>query len=48
MISENSLGQISHIFCGDTAGYFSYKSGSKLVSFFNQHFQAIFMLSYYN
>lgn len=40
MISENSLRQISHIFCGDTTGYFSYKSGPKLVSFFNQHFQA--------
>lgn len=40
MISENSLIQISHIFCGDIEGCFSYKSGSKLVSFFNQHFQA--------
>ena len=40
MISENSLRQISHIFCGDTGGLYSYKSGPKLVSFFNQHFQA--------
>ena len=40
MISENSLRQISHIFCGDTDGLYSYKSGPKLVSFFNQHFQA--------
>lgn len=40
MISENSLRQISHIFCGDTDGLYSYKSGPRLVSFFNQHFQA--------
>ncbi len=40
MISENSLRQISHIFCGDTGGLYSYKSGPKLISFFNQHFQA--------
>lgn len=40
MISENSLRQISHIFCGDTAGFYAYKTGSNLVNFFNQHFQA--------
>lgn len=33
MISENSLRQISDIFCGDTSGFYSYKSGPKLVSF---------------
>lgn len=40
MISENSLRQISDIFCGNTAGFYSYKSGPKLVSFFNQYFNA--------
>ena len=39
MISENSLRQISHIFCGDTDGFYAYKSGSNLVNFFNQYFQ---------
>lgn len=38
MISEDALRTISHMFCGDTEGYFSYKSGPKLVSFFNEHF----------
>lgn len=27
MISESSLKQISYIFCGDTEGYYVYKSG---------------------
>ena len=40
MISENSLRQISDIFCGDTGDFYSYKTGSKLVGFFNQYFQA--------
>ena len=40
MISENSLRQISDIFCGDTPGFYSYKSGSKLVSFYNRYFNA--------
>lgn len=39
MISEDTLTQISHIFCGDIEGFFSYKSGSKLVSFFNTYFK---------
>lgn len=39
MLSENSLKQISHIFCGDTEGYYVYKSGPKLVVFFNRYFQ---------
>lgn len=38
MISEDTLQIISKIFCGDIEGYYSYKSGPKLVSFFNQHF----------
>ena len=39
MLSENSLKQISHIFCGDTEGYYVYKSGPKLVDFFNRYFK---------
>ena len=38
MISEDSLQLISKIFCGDIGEFFSYKSGPKLVSFFNQNF----------
>jgi len=38
MLSEDSIKQISSIFCGDTDGYYSYKSGPKLVSFFNTKF----------
>ena len=38
MISEESITQISHIFCGDTEGYYLYKTGPKLVAFFNQYF----------
>jgi len=40
MISENSLKQISHIFCGDIEGYYTYKKGSQLVSFFNNYYGA--------
>lgn len=40
MISESSLRQISDIFCGDTQGFYSYKSGPKLVAFFNQYFNS--------
>lgn len=32
--------QISHIFCGDTEEYYVYKSGSQLVSFFNNYYNA--------
>ena len=39
MLSEDSIKELSHIFCGDTTGYYSYKSGPKLVIFFNQYFQ---------
>ena len=38
MISEDSLKQISHIFCGDVGGFYTYKSRSKLVAFFNKHY----------
>lgn len=40
MISEDSIKQISQIFCGDIEGYYSYKSGPKLVGFFNRYFHA--------
>ena len=40
MISEGSLKQISSIFCGDTTGFYSYKSGPKLVEFFNRSFDS--------
>ncbi|MCI6020686.1 MAG: protein kinase [[Bacteroides] pectinophilus] len=38
MISEDSLKQISHIFCGDEGEFYIYKSGSKLVGFFNKYY----------
>lgn len=38
MISEDSLKQISHIFCGDVGDFYTYKSGSKLVAFFNKYY----------
>lgn len=38
MIDENSLKQISHIFCGDIEEYYVYKSGPQLVSFFNRYY----------
>lgn len=37
MISEELITQISHLFCGDTEGYYLYKTGPKLVAFFNQY-----------
>lgn len=39
LISQETLQRISHMFCGDEDGYFSYKSGSRLVEFFNTYFQ---------
>lgn len=33
MISQDVLQRISHMFCGDEEGYFSYKTGPKLVDF---------------
>lgn len=38
MLSSDSLKKISNIFCGDTAGFYSYKQGNKLVEFFNVNF----------
>lgn len=38
MISQETLKTISHMFCGDSEGYFSYKSGPQLVAFFNSYF----------
>lgn len=38
MISESSLKQIAYIFCGDIEGYYIYKTGSQLVSFFNRYY----------
>lgn len=38
MISENSITDISHLFVGDTEGFYGYKSGPQLVSFFNSYF----------
>lgn len=38
MLSEESLKEISCVFCGDIEGYYLYKTGAKLVSFFNQYF----------
>lgn len=35
MISEGTLKYISQVFCGDINGFYAYKSGSNLVSFFN-------------
>ena len=40
MISENSLKEIAHIFCGDKDGFYSYKTGAALVAFFNRYFRA--------
>lgn len=39
MLSEDSLKQISHIYCGDIGEFYSYKSGPKLVEFFNRYYQ---------
>lgn len=38
MISSNAITQIAKLFCGDIEGFFSYKTGSKLVNFFNGYF----------
>lgn len=38
MISQDTLKQISSIFCGDIEDYYTYKSGPKLVGFFNQYY----------
>ena len=38
MISEGTLKYISQVFCGDINGFYAYKSGPNLVSFFNSWF----------
>jgi len=38
LISQEALTLLARIFCGDSPGYFSYKSGPQLVSFFNGKF----------
>lgn len=38
MLGSDSLKEISHIFCGDVEGFYSYKQGYKLVEFFNTNF----------
>lgn len=38
MLSSDSLKEISSIFCGDTADFYTYKQGHKLVNFFNSYF----------
>lgn len=40
MISEDTLKQVSSIFCGDIEDYYTYKTGSQLVGFFNQYYNA--------
>ena len=40
MLSSDSLKEISNIFCGDTFAFYTYKTGSKLVEFFNTNFGA--------
>lgn len=40
MLSEDSLKEISHIFCGDEGDLYTYKSGPKLVSFFNTYYNS--------
>lgn len=40
MISQDSLKQISSMFCGDEGEYYTYKTGPRLVAFFNQYYKA--------
>ena len=40
MISKDTLQKISHMFCGDSDGFYSYKSGPRLVEFFNTNFSS--------
>lgn len=39
MLSDDTIRFIAEVFCGDIQGYYSYKTGPKLVRFFNQHFE---------
>ncbi len=38
MISEGTLKYLSQVFCGDISGFYAYKSGPNLVSFFDNWF----------
>lgn len=38
MLSDDTIKFIASIFCGDIEEYYTYKSGPKLVRFFNQYF----------
>lgn len=38
MLSHETIKRISEIFCGDIGSLYTYKSGPKLVNFFNQYF----------
>lgn len=40
MICSDSIKEIASIFCGDIGDYYTYKSGPKLVRFFNDNFDA--------
>ncbi len=40
MLDSNALKEISNAFIGDSESWFEYKSGSELVTFFNQYFGA--------
>ena len=39
MLSDPNLQKIAEIFIGDTAGFYPYKSGLEIVSFFNDYFE---------
>ncbi len=39
MLSEDTIKYIAELFCGDIQGCYTYKTGSKLVGFFNQYFE---------
>ena len=38
MLTHETIKRISEIFCGDFGGFYTYKSGPKLVSFFSEYF----------
>ena len=38
LISDTILKSISEMFIGDISGFYSYKTGSQLVAFFNQYY----------
>lgn len=40
VISEDSLKEISHIFCGDAEELYTYKGGPKLVAFFRKYYNS--------